>query len=104
MASRTLVVRRNGALRGAGEAGRLLDLLVAQPGVESVRIEAMPVRVTLCLVAELADEVRLSAIVKAQPLERADRELASPPPRDRPRTGGSRLLPQLLLGRSSALA
>lgn len=104
MASRTLVLRRNGALRGGAEAGRLLDRLVAQPGVESVRIEALPLRVTLRVVAELADEAELSAIVKAQPLDRADHAQAPTRPLDPPWLGGSGLLPTLALGRSGAPA
>jgi hypothetical protein len=104
MNRRTLVIRRNADLHSAGDARRLLDRLMGQPGVESVRIEALPLRVTLRLVTELADEASLRAIVDAQPLGVLLRGPDSAQPGDRPQGAGISLGSRPAWGRSSALA
>jgi hypothetical protein len=69
MTRRTLVIRRNGCLLEPRAAQRLLERLVAEPGVEAVRVEAAPLCVTLRVDPALAQEGALRGLVHAQPIE-----------------------------------
>jgi hypothetical protein len=90
MPRHTLVVRRNGELSQPREVLRLLERLAEQPGVESVRVEATPLRVVLRVVPELADESALRALVHAQQVELESRVASQLPTA---RAGRSRSVP-----------